>query len=35
MLKRLQDIRKIMKAQIEKLQEIFNKEIEDLKNKLR
>lgn len=35
MLKRLQDIRKIMKAQIEKLQEIFSKEPEDLKNKLR
>ena len=31
--KTIQDLRKIMKAQTEKIQEMFNKELGDLKNK--
>lgn len=31
--KMIQDLRKRMEVQIEKLQEMFNKELEDLKNK--
>ena len=31
----IQDLRKRMEAQTEKIQEMFNKEIEDLKNKQR
>ena len=31
----IQELRKRMEAQIKKLQEIFNKELEDLKNKQR
>ena len=31
--KLIQDLRKRMEAQVEKIQEMFNKELEDLKNK--
>ena len=34
-LKMIQNLGKIMEAQIEKIQEMFNKELEDLKNKHR
>ena len=33
--KMIQDLRKRMEAQIEKIQEVFNKELEALKNKQR
>ena len=35
MVKMIQDLRKRMEAQAEKIQEIFNKELNDLKNKQR